>query len=207
MRLPVTIVTGFLGAGKTTFINHLLASAPVRLGVLVNDFADINIDAALIAEASPGRIALTNGCVCCTIRDDLILAALELAATTPPPERLIVETSGIAHPAGVVAAFRTPHLEGRMAIDGIFCLMDALSFPDLAYAESELAIDQAAVADMLLLNKCDLAGQERIARVEATLRGALPAMRILPTTMARVPWSILAEQPAGSAAAAPLPSL
>jgi len=207
MRLPVTIVTGFLGAGKTTFVNQLLASAPVRLGVLVNDLADINIDAALIAEASPARVALTNGCVCCVIRDDLVLAALELARAAPPPERLILETSGIAHPAGVVAAFRTPHLEGRMAIDGMFCLMDALSFPDLAYTESELAIDQAAAADMVLLNKCDLAGQDQIAQVEATLRGALPAMRILPTTMARVPWSLLAELPAGTTAAAPLANL
>jgi G3E family GTPase len=195
LTIPTTIIAGFLGAGKTTLVNHLLTSAPVKLGVLVNDFADINIDAALIAEAHPERIALSNGCVCCTIRDDLIVAALELAASTPPPDRIIVETSGVSHPGGVVAAFQASHVADRLTVDGTFCLVDAAGFPDLVYADSELAIDQAAAADIVLLNKCDLAGTQRVGQVESTLRGALPAMRILRTKNAWIPWSILADLP------------
>ena len=98
MRTPVTIISGFLGAGKTTLLNRILASAPERLGVLVNDFAAINIDSELIASADSDRIALTNGCVCCTIRDDLVAATLGLLTSDAPPERVLIETSGVSNP-------------------------------------------------------------------------------------------------------------
>jgi len=191
MTVPITLVAGFLGAGKTTLVNRLLADAPQRLAVLVNDFAAINVDAALIESSAPGRIALTNGCVCCTLRDDLVAAALELAAADPRPERIVLETSGVADPYGVMEAFLTDAARGRIAIDGAVCVVDAEQFPLLDYASGELAIDQAAVCDIVLLNKCDLVDAAAAASVEATLLGAQPAMRILRTSGARLPWPVL----------------
>lgn len=189
--VPITLVAGFLGAGKTTLVNRLLADAPQRLAVLVNDFAAINVDASLIESSAPGRIALTNGCVCCTLRDDLLAAALELATAEPPPERIVIETSGVAEPYGVMEAFLTDAAEGRVAIDSSVCVVDAEQFPQLDYASGELAIDQAAVCDIVLLNKCDLVSEADADCVEATLRGAQPVMRIHRTTQARLPWPVL----------------
>jgi G3E family GTPase len=189
--VPITLVAGFLGAGKTTLVNRLLADAPQRLAVLVNDFAAINVDAALIESVAPDRIALTNGCVCCTLRDDLLAAALELASATPRPEWIVVETSGIAEPYGIMEVFLTDAAEGRVVIDSSVCVVDAEHFPQLEYASGELAIDQAAVCDFVLLNKCDLVTDAQTAAVEATLLGAQPAMRIHRTTRARLPWPAL----------------
>ena len=191
MTVPITLVSGFLGAGKTTLVNRLLAEAPERLAVLVNDFAAINVDSELIESVSPGRIALTNGCVCCTLREDLLAAAIELAVADPPPARIVVETSGVAEPYGVMEAFLTDAAQGRVAIDSAVCVVDAEQFPRLDYASGELAIDQAAVCDLVLLNKCDLVDDACARAIEATLLGAQPAMRILRTSHARLPWPVL----------------
>jgi G3E family GTPase len=191
MAIPITIISGFLGAGKTTLVNNLLASAPQRLAVLVNDFAALNIDAELIRTIEPNQIALTNGCVCCTLRDDLVAAALQLAALDPPPERIVLETSGVADPYGVMEAFYAPGLAERLSVDSTVCVVDAEQFPGLSYADGELAIDQAAVSDLVLLNKCDLVSVRAADAVEATLLGALPAMRITRTARADVPSAVL----------------
>ena len=190
-RTPVTIVAGFLGAGKTTLIRRMLAAPEERLAVLVNDFAAINVDAALIESSAPDRIALTNGCVCCTLRTDLLAATLELTEAIPPPERIVVETSGVAEPYGVMEAFLMPEALERVFVDSAICVVDALEFPRLDYASGELAIDQAATCDIVLLNKCDLVGEEDIRSVERVLHGALPAMRIHRTVGAAVPTLVL----------------
>ena len=191
MSIPVTIVAGFLGAGKTTLVKRLLADAPERIAVLVNDFAAINIDAALIESSAPGRIALTNGCVCCTLRDDLLAGALELASIEPKPERIVVETSGVAEPYGVMEAFFSPLAAGRVHVESTVCVVDAEQFPALDYASGERAIDQAAVSDIVLLNKCDLVDDDALRSVEQTLYGAQPSMRIVRTMQAQLPWAVL----------------
>ncbi|WP_292427624.1 GTP-binding protein [Mesorhizobium sp.] len=193
LPVPVTIISGFLGAGKTTLLYRMLTQSDQKLGVLVNDFASINIDAALIENTQPDRIALTNGCVCCTIQDDLIASALKLIQASPFLDRIIVETSGISLPSSVASAFQMSPVKDRFIVDRIFCLVDAAEFLDLDYESTEIAIDQAAASDILFLNKCDLVSVTVLDGIEQMLWRALPAMRIVRTVNAEIPWSILLE--------------
>lgn len=154
-RLPLTVFSGYLGAGKTTLINRLLAEDHgLRLLVIVNDFGAINIDAALIESTDADSIALTNGCVCCTLGDDLY-QALNAALDRPDrPDHLIIEASGIADPAVIAnAAIAEP----EMIYGGIVTLVDALNAPDLLNDPdvSEHVAQQIRAADLVLLSKTD----------------------------------------------------
>lgn len=189
---PTTVLNGFLGAGKTTLLNRILAEPDgVRFGVLVNDFGAINVDAALVVTRNADQISLANGCICCSIRDDLVAAARQLLNSEPKPDRIIVEASGVSRPLAIVDALLADDLGGALALDAVLCLVDADSFGGLDYQATELAIDQAACADLLIINKCDLAGEAAVADVEATLRGPMPNVRVLRTSFAKVPRSVL----------------
>jgi G3E family GTPase len=190
--VPVTIVCGFLGAGKSTLVNRLLREpGDERLGVLVNDFGAINIDKDLIKVQSDDQIELTNGCVCCSIRDDLASGLVALGRMEPPFTRIVLECSGVSHPAGVLGVFELPAVSGRFHVDGVFCLIDCDSFDDLDFQGTELAIDQAAYADLVLLNKTDLAEADTVAGIARTLQGAQPFMRLVPAKQADIPLDVL----------------
>ena len=189
---PVTVLAGFLGAGKTTLLKRILENPRgVRYGVLVNDFGAINIDAELVVETGADQVSLANGCVCCTIRDDLVEAIGRLMDQDPAPEHLLIETSGVSRPIAVMDAVLDPALGGRAAIDGVFCLVDAAGFRDLDFASTELAIEQAGSADVVVLNKIDIASPEDLEAVETTLRGPMPNIRFLPARFSEIPREVL----------------
>jgi G3E family GTPase len=205
--VPVTIVCGFLGAGKSTLVNRLLREpGDERLGVLVNDFGAINIDKDLIKVRSDDQIELTNGCVCCTIRDDLASGLVALGRSQPPFTRVVLECSGVSHPAGVLGVFDLSAVSDRFHVDGVFCLIDCDSFVALDFQGTELAIDQAAYADLVLLNKTDLADGDTVSGIARTLLGAQPYMRLVRAEHANTTLDVLFGPRLGTAER-PTPSL
>ena len=191
-QLPVTIICGFLGAGKTTLINHLLRNPEGEtLAVLVNDFGSINIDRELIKVEAKNQIELSNGCICCTIQDDLSAGLISLTRMEQSFTRVIVECSGVSHPAGVLKIFDTEAVAPLFTVDGVFCLVDADAFPTLDYQNTELVIDQAAMSDIVLLNKIDIAPEAAVKETAATLLDAQSKMKIHHVKQAAVPPAIL----------------
>src|SRR6201991_1437365 len=130
MSVPVVLVAGFLGAGKTTVVNHLLAHADGRrIAAVVNDFGAINIDAELIAGASDGVVSLSNGCICCTLEGDLLRTLATLLRRNPRPEYIVIETSGIADPADIVRNLMDPVIWQEAPLETVLCVFDATTSP------------------------------------------------------------------------------
>ena len=155
-RIPLTVVGGFLGAGKTTVVNRILGGVTgIRAAVLVNDFGSVNIDAALIAAHRGETIALTNGCVCCSIGGDLTEALIRVMSGTPAPEWIVIEASGVSDPWRIAqVGLVDPGLE----LDGVIVLVDAAAFREHAADPllRDTLLGQLAAADVLVINKRDL---------------------------------------------------
>jgi len=190
---PVTVLTGFLGTGKTTLLKRILTGAHgLRFAVLVNDFGAINIDADLVVGVESGGdvISLANGCVCCSIRDDL-LSAVQQAITRPErPEHIILEASGVAEPSGIAATFLNASLSGQIRLDSIVCVIDAsqvFAAPEMM----ELKLRQIAFSDLLILNKTDLVKKEEVSRIRLWLDDRLNRYLIVEATHADVPLEVL----------------
>ncbi|MGB3582031.1 MAG: GTP-binding protein, partial [Roseiarcus sp.] len=148
-KTPVTIVTGFLGAGKTTLIRHLMANAGGRrLALIINEFGDVGVDGDLVKGCADAAcpeeaiIELANGCICCTVADDFAPALTALIAREPKPDHIVVETSGLALPKPLIKAFDWPELRTRLTIDGVVAVVDAAAVVDGRFAD-----DPARVAE------------------------------------------------------------
>jgi len=173
MPVPILLVTGFLGAGKTTVVNHLLAHAEGRrIAAVVNDFGAINIDAELIAGASDGVVSLANGCICCSLEGDLLRTLATLLRRDPKPDTIVIETSGVADPSDIVRNLMDPVILREAPLETVLCVMDAGTPPSAL--DDALVRAQLRVADIVALSKLDLADEGAGAR----MREAIRALRV-----------------------------
>jgi cobalamin biosynthesis protein CobW len=218
-RVPCTIVTGFLGAGKTTLIRHLLANANGRkLAFIVNEFGDVGIDGEILkgcgSEACPEEniVELANGCLCCTVADEFV-PALDAILAKGGVEHIVIETSGLALPKPLVQAFHWPAIKSRVTVDSVVVVVDGAALADgrvahdldaLAQQRSadsaldhddpveEVFEDQIACADLVVLNKRDLLDEAGIERARAAIARALPrSVKIVPATDGKVDEALL----------------
>ncbi len=214
-RVPCTIVTGFLGSGKTTLIRHVLANANgKRLAVIVNEFGDVGIDGDILKgcgnAACPEEniVELANGCLCCTVADEFVPALDQILAREPAVEHIVIETSGLALPKPLVQAFHWPQIKSRVTVDGVVAVVDGAALADGKVATDPDALarqrktdaaldhddpieevfeDQIACADLVVLNKRDLLDAHGMEKAVASVAHALPrAVKIVTVAEGRV---------------------
>jgi cobalamin biosynthesis protein CobW len=207
-RVPCTIVTGFLGSGKTTLIRHVLANANGRrLAVIVNEFGDVGIDGEILKGCGDAAcpedniVELANGCLCCTVADEFVPALDQILARQPQVEHIVIETSGLALPKPLVQAFHWPAIKSRVTVDGVVAVVDGAALADgrvagdlaalIAQRAADAALDhddpveevfedQIACADLVVLNKRDLLDGAGVDKAVAAIEGALSrAVRIV----------------------------
>jgi len=200
-KIPTTVITGFLGAGKTTLVRHLLGHAQGRrIALIVNEFGDVGVDGELLAAcgsaacAEDDIIELANGCLCCTVADEFIPTMEKLLNRPQPPEHIIIETSGLALPKPLVKAFDWPDIRSKVTVDGVVVVVDGPAFltgrfvstpeqmarPDHDNPLEEVFDDQLACADMVLLNKADLLDAAQLSEIETALKTELrPGVKII----------------------------
>lgn len=219
-KIPATIVTGFLGAGKTSLVRHLVAtSGGRRLALVVNEFGALGIDRELLLGCGvPGCeedeiVELANGCLCCTVADDFLPTIERLLERPEPPEHIVIETSGLALPKPLVQAFNWPEVKSRVSVDGVIAVIDAAAVADGRFADDPAAVaaqrsadpaldhenpleevfeDQLLCADLVILNKADLLAAPRLAETRRTVEGKLrPGVRTVAATQAAVPAALV----------------
>jgi len=185
-RIPISIIGGFLGAGKTTLVNHLVASRAHRFGIIVNEFGETGIDGSLIENVDTDGIAeLSNGCLCCVGREDLLSALFKLISRKEKPDYVLIELSGLADPVPVAQTVMDPFARTKFELDGIIGVADARNLEQTLRDGPEGAV-QLAYASTVVLNKTDLASPEQVAEAEGLIRQINPLAQVYPTSRARV---------------------
>lgn len=187
--IAVTVVSGFLGAGKTTLLNRI-AQQPQhgRMAVIVNDFGELNIDAAIIAEVTDAVFSLQNGCICCTVQEDLLAHLVSLSQLRPRLDRIVIECSGVSDPQRIVQTLGYPQLKAHLHLDTVITLVDASGYGALEGEFARLSRAQVACADLVLLNKADLVSAAELQSLRATI-GA--RTRVISTVQAQIPDALL----------------
>lgn len=228
-RIPATIVTGFLGAGKTTLIQHLLKNSGGRkIALIVNEFGDVGFDGQVLAECgseacAPDQIIeLANGCICCTVADDFLPAMEKILTRADPPDHIVIETSGLALPQPLVKAFTWPSVKARVTVDGVVTVVDASAVAEGRVASDEAKLaeqrakdislehddpveelfeDQLRCADLIVISKTDLVDAAGLARVDrAIAEDRRPEARTVRTAHGMLPADILLGQSAAAEA-------
>ena len=190
LPVPILLVTGFLGAGKTTVVNHLLAHAEGRrIAAVVNDFGAINIDAELIAGASDGVVSLSNGCICCSLEGDLLRTLATLLRRDPRPEFIVIETSGIADPADIVRNLMDPVIWREAPLETVLCVVDATANAETL--NDALLRSQLRAADIVALSKVDMADAPACAQLRELICAQRPAAVVVDAPNGEVPTALL----------------
>jgi cobalamin biosynthesis protein CobW len=220
-KIPATVVTGFLGAGKTTMIRNMLENAGgKRIALIINEFGDMGVDMEVINGcgiagcAEEDVVELSNGCICCTVADDFVPTMQSLLDRDTLPDHIVIETSGLALPKPLVKAFNWPEIRSRVTVDGVVAVLDGAALRDGLFAHDhdalqamreaddnldhespleELFEEQLYCADMVVLNKTDLLSDDERIKVEADIRAQLkrPSVKIIPTEHARIENAVL----------------
>lgn len=226
-KIPATIVTGFLGSGKTTLIRHMLQNANgKRIALIINEFGDLGVDGDILKGcgeevcSKDDIVELSNGCICCTVADDFIPSMEALLARNPAPDHIVIETSGLALPQPLVRAFNWPGISTRVTVDGVVTVVDGRAVQDGQFAHniaavdaqraaddnldhetplSELFEDQIACADMIVVNKTDLLTAEEADSLAAQLRtDSRDGVQVVKTSMGALPVDVLLGQGIGA---------
>lgn len=180
--IPVSIITGFLGSGKTTLLNHILTQQQgLKTAVLVNEFGEIGIDNKLIISSDDDIVELNNGCICCTINEDLVKTVHKILERKEKLDYLVVETTGVADPLPIAVTFLSTELRGKTRLDSIITVVDCDNFYAKTKEESIAAKQQITYGDVILLNKTDLVESQVVKQIEDKIRQHRPNARILQT--------------------------
>lgn len=228
-KIPATIVTGFLGAGKTTLIRNMLSNAEGRrIALIVNEFGDLGVDGDILkgcgdaACADEDIVELSNGCICCTVAEDFVPTIEALLARPSPPDHIVIETSGLALPQPLVRAFNWPEIATRVTVDGVVTLVDGAALSEGRFAADETAVDrqreaddaidhetplselftdQLACADMIVVNKSDLLDEAARDVLVADLTArARAGVHVVPAAHGALPVEVLLGRGAGAEA-------
>ncbi len=226
MKIPATVITGFLGAGKTTAIRHLLENANgTRIALIINEFGDLGVDRELLAGCGiegcddDNIVELANGCICCTVADDFLPTMEALINRDNPPDHIVIETSGLALPKPLVKAFSWPEIRSRVTVDGVIAVIDAPAVADGRFADDpdtvqeareidealdhdspleEVFEDQLHCADIVVLNKSDLLDAAALDTVRDEISGALkPGVKVINATHGNIDPAVLLGVGAG----------